>query len=34
MAGVMIARQTCDGVHAETKVTVQEFYNWDSKRNL
>jgi hypothetical protein len=27
--GVTIARETYDGVHAETKGTVQEFYAWD-----
>jgi hypothetical protein len=27
--GVMIARQTYDGIHAETKGTVNEFYTWN-----
>jgi hypothetical protein len=30
--GVMIARQTYDGVHAETKGIVQEFWTWDPKK--
>jgi hypothetical protein len=30
--GVTIARQTYDGVHAETKGTVEEFYTWDRDR--
>jgi hypothetical protein len=29
--GVMIARQTYDGVRSETKGTVQEFYAWEPK---
>ena len=28
--GVLVARETYDGVHAETKGKVQEFYVWDS----
>ena len=29
--GVVIARQTYDGVHAETKGTLDEFWAWDSQ---
>ena len=30
--GGTIARQIYDGVHAETKGTVEEFYTWDRDR--
>ena len=29
--GVTVARQTYDGVHSDTKGTVQEFYTWDAE---
>lgn len=31
MRGITVERQIYDGVHAETKGTVQEFYVWDPK---
>jgi hypothetical protein len=30
--GVMISRETYDGVHAETKGSIPEFYVWDRRR--
>lgn len=33
-AGVVIAHQTYDGVHASTKGTVQQFYIWDHEKGL
>ena len=34
-AGVMLALQTYDGVHADTKRSVEQFYAWDpSAQNL
>ena len=32
--GAMVTRQTYDGVHADTKGTVQEFYTWDREKKL
>jgi len=32
--GLTIARETYDGIHAETKGTVHEFYAWDRERKV